>query len=580
MEGFCSFWAIIRIWWPTARVFAPNCLSIMPMITRRDFHKGLMGAALASLATPLGAATNAASRSRVILNRLTFGVTPASLAELNSAGLEAWLEDQLTRPAIDDPLRARLKDARLLINYEAGATAQGASWTALSEQRPYTYLDTDPKDLLKFLDFSQGFAWEERIRPTREVISASTIRATHATAQLREVITQFWHEHFSVNALKDEYTAIHFPRYDKTIRDHALGNFRDLLEAVATSPAMLNYLNNDASRASPANENYARELLELHTLGAGHYLNDLYDDWKAVPGALDGAAQGYIDQDVYEVARAFTGWSIGDGRYVEDGTYAPMTGEFEYIESWHDPYQKRILGVEFGPNAAKMEDGRRVLDMLAAHAGTAQFITGKLLARLGVEMPSKSYHAEIAEVFRATVQAPDQIAQVVRAIVLHAEFAQTPPSKLKRPFEFLVSMYRASGAEVSSPRYNVHWWLERAGWTQHRVRPPTGHSDRSADWANTRTLKSMVDLALFAHDDWFDVAHLDMAMAVEGAATWGDITAHWAERFGTGEAVGQAALEAIGADAGAGLPDDPDYVSWGNSTAITLSALTPEFMFR
>ena len=182
--------------------------------------------------------------------------------------------------------------------------------------------------------------------------------------QLREIMTQFWHEHFSVNATKSETTSIFFPQYDNHMRQHTIGSFRELLGAVAHSPSMLIYLDNDDSRASPANENYARELLELHTLEQGNYFNDLYDDWKAVPGATEGAAEGYIDQGVYEVARAFTGWTVGDGRWVTDDTYAPMSGKMHYVEAWHDPYQKRILGHEFPPYSAPMAD--------AGNSGCAQ----------------------------------------------------------------------------------------------------------------------------------------------------------------------------------------------------------------
>lgn len=121
------------------------------------------------------------------------------------------------------------------------------------------------------------------------------------------------------------------------LRDNALGNFRALLGAVAKSPTMLCYLNNDVSRASPANENFARALLELHRLGAGNDLNDRYNRWAEVPGAADGLAQGYIDEDVYETARDFTGWSVGDGRWVADGTEAPLSLRFHYVEGWHDP---------------------------------------------------------------------------------------------------------------------------------------------------------------------------------------------------------------------------------------------------
>ena len=275
-----------------------------------------------------------------------------------------------------------LQTARLQIAYEAGSDQNGHTWPALDELRPLAALTADPADLTPLIDWDLGMDFAERIRPAQEVIAAALIRAVHAPAQLREVMTQFWHDHFNVNALKDEFTAAFFPSHDAALRTHALGNFRDLLGVVARSPAMLYYLNNADSRASPANENYARELLELHTLGAENYLNDRYDDWHSVPGVAEGLAQGYLDLDVYEVARAFTGWSVGDGRYVNDGYDAPKTGQFHYVEAWHDPYQKRVLGVEFPPNRAAMADGEQVLDILATHPATARFVCTKIARRL------------------------------------------------------------------------------------------------------------------------------------------------------------------------------------------------------
>ena len=294
-----------------------------------------------------------------------------------------------------------------------------------------------------------GMDWEERIRPGREVQSAAWIRAVHADAQLREVLTQFWHDHFNVNAMRDEATAAYFPPYDAMLRRHALGNFREMLGEVARAPAMLAYLNNGESRASPANENFARELFELHTLGAKNYLNDRYTAWRDVPGALEGKPEGYIDQDVYEAARAFTGWTIGDGHWISDGENAPLTGAFLYSDGWHDPYQKRVLGVEFAANGGPMADGERVLNIVANHRGTAKFIAEKLVRRLLADEPSAGLVAAAAETFAASADAPDQIAQTVRRIVLSPEFSELPPQKLKRPFEFVVSFFRATGAEMA-----------------------------------------------------------------------------------------------------------------------------------
>lgn len=550
------------------------------MITRRGLHKTALALALAGLAAPIaGRASTPDARHALLLNRLSYGRSQDAAATLDRMGLAAWLDAELAKPDMDVDLADRLSRARLKIEYEADRTAEGASWAALSELRPFQHLGTDPKDRLPLLDYGQGYAYQERLRPAYEVIAASLIRAVHSKAQLRELVTQFWHEHFSVNATTDEATSVFFPEHDAAIRTHALGNFRAMLGAVARSPSMLIYLNNDVSRASPANENYGRELLELHTLGARHYLNDLYDDWKAVPGAEAGRAEGYIDQDVYEVARAFTGWTVGDGKWLGDGQHAPKSGRFEYVEAWHDPYQKRVLGVEFGPNRAKMADGETVLDLLAAHPGTARFVTGKLMRRLGIETPSDGYRARIADVFVAETDAPDQIAHVIRAIVRDPEFLATPAQKLRTPFEFLAGLYRATGAEITATDLGFSWWLGRAGWTQHEVRPPTGHSDASADWANTRCLNGLVDLALFAHAEWFETATLDLS-STYGASHWGDLAAHWADAFGADPAIMEQSLTHLEADPASPVTDSPDHLNWANRSLISLAALQSGFLFR
>ncbi len=360
------------------------------MLTRREFQKSLLLAALAG-ALPLSRAHAASDTphdaDEVFLNRLTFGATDGLRAELAELGHAGWLDRQLAMPPADEVLQGFLSAARLRINYPAGDDGEAGSWPARDELLPLGHLTADPADAVALLDFTKAMDYSERLRPAHEVIAASLVRAVHAPAQLRELITQFWHDHFNVHATKSETTAAFFPGYDATLRQNAFGNFRTLLGQVARAPAMLYYLNNDDSRASPANENFARELLELHTLGAGNYVNDTAPNWHLVAGAADGLAQAYIDEDVYEVARAFTGWSVGDGRYVSDGVEAPRTGRFHYVEAWHDPYQKRVLAVEFAPNAGPMADGERVMDILATHPGTAAYVCRKLIRRLLTDDP-------------------------------------------------------------------------------------------------------------------------------------------------------------------------------------------------
>ncbi len=284
---------------------------------------------------------------------------------------------------------------------------------------------------------------------------------------------------------------------------------------------------------------------------------------------VEGAATGYIDQDVYEVARALTGWSIGDGREVGEGTFAPETGRFTYVEGWHDPYRKRILGQEFSANSAPMRDGERVLDMLAAHPATARFVTGKMLRRLGIETASSAYHGHVAGVFHQNFDAPDQIAQTLRASIFHDEFAATPAQKLCRPFEFLCATYRAAGTDASPRTDAFYWMLKQAGWSQHQVNPPTGHSDHSRDWANTATINGMVKLALECHTEWLKAEDGALRKAPDDINT-----------FGADAGSLSAVIDAFGEAPDAPLWDEGEDLEWVSGGMVAALALTPKFMFR
>jgi uncharacterized protein (DUF1800 family) len=554
------------------------------MVTRRAFHQSLISLALlAGLPRPAQAAETSNPDER-ILNRLTFGATTDTRREFAQLGLDKWLDNQLATEAGDLELDRMLGAARLRIAYVAGDDGEGRSWEATDELRPLTMLTADPAELVALLDYSVGKDYSERTRPAQEVIAASLIRAVNAKAQLREVITQFWHDHFSVNALKSEMTAAFFPSHDALLRRHALGNFRVLLGEVARSPAMLYYLNNEDSKASPANENFARELLELHTLGAANYLNDEAPDWKDVPGALEGQAAGYIDQDVYEVARAFTGWTVGDGRWLAEGMEAPRTGRFHFAEVWHDPYQKRILGIEFPPNRAPLADGEQVLDILAGHPGTAERICTKLIRRLLTDDPDPGMVIRISDVFKASATAPDQIALVVRAIVADPLFSETPPVKIRRPFEFLAALYRATGAVVRAPEAAFDWQLSLAGWHQHSYGPPTGHPDRFSRWSGPSTMNRLVDFALYAHDDWFGCTATSLAeMSPQGSVNFDDMAHHWTSRL-LGPAVKDRLPELASflgiADTKAVTELSPEDRQGLAVASVAFAALTPQFLMR
>jgi uncharacterized protein (DUF1800 family) len=530
-------------------------------LTRRDFNAASLALFLTNVSSLSFAAANSAQpQSLKALNRLTFGTTQASAAEFDQLGIETWLDRELAKPASNDDLKQRLTAARLMIEYEADSLDGKHAWKARKEVIPYQYMEASGESLLPLLDFDKnGISYEERIRPAREVQAASLTRAVHADAQLREVMTQFWHDHFSVNSMRDEHTAAYFGHYDKMMRENAFGNFRALLGGMARSPSMLYYLNNEASRASPAN-------------------------WSDVPGAKEGLAQGYIDQDVYEAARALTGWSFGDGRDMGNGDHTPQSGEFHYIDRWHDPYQKRILGVEFRANAGPMHDGEALLDLLAAHPATAKFVCEKICRRLGLEEPSPQLVELAAKTWLDNVKADDQIAKIIRTIVLSKEFADAEPRKLKRPFEFLASFYRAVGAEIASPNLEFVWVLSKAGWNQHEFRPPTGHPDHSEHWANTNLVSGFVNIALNALEDWNGAAKADLFAALpDGSATIIEGIRYWATRLQGAEPPDEAVsaiLAQLSDDPNAPLPGDPDEREHLLRGVVAAAALSPQFLFR
>jgi uncharacterized protein (DUF1800 family) len=399
------------------------------------------------------------------------------IARIRKDAWSGWVHDQLEKRAEDNAAVSDfLSSAKLKISYE-----DGEGYKALTEERPLSSLQKPTRELWHLVDWQRKMAWEERIRPGQELFAATLMRATLSDAQLRETIVDFWRDHFSINRDAVEDVQVALPTYDQDVlRKHALGNFREMLEAVASSTAMLAYLNNNSSRASPANENYARELMELHSLGAGAYLNDKFDKWREVPGAAEGKPQGYIDEDVYEAARAFTGWSYESGQYVTDGVTMPMTGEFTYIEHWHDPYQKRVLGVEFDSHLGPLVDGRKVLDLVAFHPATAHFVCKRLCQRFVADQPPEDLVKSAAQVFADNAHTPDQLKKVIAHVLLSREFANAQP-RLQRPLFLMASVQRSAGV-VFDPDPDHTWILDQMGHKLYAWHSPAGHPLASGYW--------------------------------------------------------------------------------------------------
>ena len=476
------------------------------------------------------------------LGRISFGSTLDECTSLMHQGLAAYLEAQLHPNDSEDAFcNKQIANATLHIEYKANerklddkkpAEMMGPSeYPAVNEDRSLSSLNKPIEELWKLSDNSFFIDGKERSRPTQEVRAATWLRAIYSKWQLREVMVEFWHNHFNVNAFSQPQISATFPLYDAMLRRHCFGNFRTMIEDVAQSPAMLFYLNNAKSHASPANENYARELFELHTLGADHYYNNLYNRWREVPGALQGKPIGYIDQDIYEAARAFTGWTIEDGANTGRGTILPKTGKFTYFDGWHDNYQKRVLATEFDPNTAPLADGRKVLDLVSAHPGTAMFLATKLCRRFIGDNPPAELIKRVATVWQQASSKPDQIAQVLRAIILSPEFAASTQQKNKRPVEFAVSFLRATGAQVM-PNEALFNAISGAGYKQFEWPTPTGHPDISSYWLNTNSTLSSWNLLPSLFSSGFKVASFDLAQQTpDSIQSTGEIVNYWFQRL-------------------------------------------------
>jgi len=432
---------------------------------------------------------------RMALNKLAFGSSPNDLRDIHKAGAEGWLAEQLKPPAEDDCVTA-LSAVHLRLKYSS-KTPQ----VEVDEERPLGIINQSIEEHWKTV--GTDVPGQERAFLRNGVAAATLFRAVHSRWQLREVLVDFWHNHFNVNAAGDQLVAVALPTYDSdVIRRHALGNFREMLEAVATSAAMLIYLNGRSSRGGAANENYGRELLELHTLGRPAYLNALYNKWREVPGALQGHPEGYIDQDVYEVARAFTGWTIEDGAGIGAGRKLPASGKFTYVETFHDNYQKRVLATDFDPYQPPMADGRRVLDLVADHPATAGYICGKLCRRLVADAPDPALVAAAVKVWTDQRRKPDQIARTVEAIVRSDPFRRSVGAKVKRPLELYASFARASGIAVT-PTPGLLGELDASGQRLFGWGPPTGHPDENEYWLSSNMMRRRWELLLgLANDVW------------------------------------------------------------------------------
>ena len=502
------------------------------------------------------------------LNRLSFGPRPGDLERVKQMGLQKWIDQQLRPETIDDSaVNARLErfptlqmsSTQLLDEFpeaKVAAKREGVSVEEFKKEQQAQLQqaksqpaaqamqsDSDKADMLGLPKFEVGnmdsdanpgqapgqakgqggfgnpmFNYKDVHTPQRvvaELSMAKVTRAVYSERQLNEEMVDFWYNHFNVFAAKgaDRWLITAYER--DAIRPHAMGKFRDLLEATAKSPAMMFFLDNWLSadpdawqklqaeqqqrrqmrqqrmggrgpfggprfppQGQPApnngkpnakgkqerglNENYGRELMELHTLG------------------VDG---GYTQDDVINVAKAFTGWTIHEPR---------RDPEFFFDDRIHNTEKKTVLGHSI--HAGGMKDGEEVLTLLARDPHTAHHISLEIAQRFVSDNPPPALVDRMAETFR---KSDGDIREVLHTMIYSPEFwsQQAYRAKVKTPFELVVSATRAVGADVDIPLMLVQW-TNRIGQPLYQCEPPTGYSSKADAWVNTGALLNRMNFSL------------------------------------------------------------------------------------
>lgn len=499
LKRFCAITCLLALcfWGPESGVRG----------SEKDMQKG----AKAGAAKPL----TEEQRLFHLLNRITFGPRLGDLDRVKRMGWEKFLEEQLHPDRIsDDVVEAKLKTIESihlsneeLAKYYPPGNVVREILKAKGTEMPGAAGDAEPnpeqraetmKKRREAAAALQEMGYKAPQQAIQELQQAKILRAVYSERQLQEVMTDFWFNHFNVFIQKGADRILTTSYERDVIRPRVFGKFEDLLKATAKSPAMLFYLDNFMSAApegaetmapptrrrlrrdaqmTPAlnakgklqrprrglNENYAREIMELHTLG------------------VDG---GYSQKDVQEVARCFTGWTLRNPR---------GGAEFVFNPRMHDDGEKLVLGKKISAGGGE-NDGYAVIHLLATHPATAKFISTKLARRFVADNPPPALIEKMTQTYRKT---DGDIREVLRTLFTSREFwaAENYRAKIKTPFEMTVSAVRATGAETNaSPPF--HRWISQMGEGLYMAQPPTGYPDTAEHWVNTGALLERMNFSL------------------------------------------------------------------------------------
>jgi uncharacterized protein (DUF1800 family) len=425
---------------------------------------------------------------RTALNRVTFGARDNDVATVQQMGWENWVEDQLNPPAGDDSLTKQLiSEATLRITYGERNDTQG-TWPAVDEDRPLNTLSMTAEDLWGIYDDAtrtRTLPQNEINRISEEVTAATWIRNTHSAYQVREFMVDFWHRHFNVSTNEGSLVTFQLPIYDQeVIRRNALGNFTKLVNAVGRSTAMLFYLDNAVSRATTPNENYARELLELHTMGADAYLGVTTPPFAGPgPAPIGTQSAGFSDQDILQASRALSGWTVAMGQRISSTRTLPSNGKFVFEPTYHNRNAQFFLGVNItslqpATNAADQEaavaQGDRVIELASQHEKAATFVVTKIVRRMFGDNPPQTVIDAAVATWLQHRESPDQIKRVMRTILLSAEIMAGLAVKIRRPYEKIIAFARVTNSRIrpsrilstafAGTRDSLFLWASPDGW--------------------------------------------------------------------------------------------------------------------
>ena len=475
-----------------------------------------------------------------LISRFTFGAKPGQVDEVLQTGLEKWFVAQLNASFEDKALSEKLAgyESLKMTNEEIAKTyPRGGELLKMAIKDGVIDKDSARVDKKDYKQEVKAYMDEKGLKPQaellRQLVNQKVLTASYSNNQLREVLTDFWFNHFNVAASKGGIQQFITAYERDVIRPNVLGKFETMLLATAKSPAMLTYLDNNKSTVNEEamdnsqkkvakardemmekveekmienmtdtamkrnakgkikkpkmqglNENYAREIMELHTLG------------------VDG---GYTQTDVTQAARILTGWTLNP--MIEYGVRPKqmpnakrmerlgiiMEDNFVFAANKHDKGEKKVLGVTF-PAGGGYDEGVKLIHLLASHPSTAKFISKKLAVRFVSDVPPQSLIDKMAKTF---LEKDGDIKEVLTTMVNAPEFwtKEALREKTKSPFEVAISSIRATNADVVAP-FQIYQWVNKMGQKLYNYQAPTGFPDRGQYWINTGSLLNRMNFGL------------------------------------------------------------------------------------